>query len=47
MYAKIKIRCAVIALAAIMLTFLTQGTLAYYTTLGTSIFAVLKLSTWV
>lgn len=34
MFRKLKARCAVIALAAIMLTFITQGTLAYYTSLG-------------
>lgn len=31
---KIKARCAVIALIAIVLTFFTQGTLAYYSTVG-------------
>lgn len=36
MYSKIKIRSVVIALAALILTFLTQGTLAYYTSIGTA-----------
>ena len=31
---KFKARCAVVALIAIMLTFQTQGTLAYYSTVG-------------
>ncbi len=31
---RIKAKCAVVALAAIALTFLTQGTLAYYSTVG-------------
>lgn len=34
MFSKIKAKCAVIALVAIALTFLTQGTLAYYSTVG-------------
>lgn len=34
MFNKVKARCAVIALIAIMLTFITQGTLAYYSTVG-------------
>ena len=34
MLEKIKARCAVIALVAVLLTFLTQGTLAYYTSVG-------------
>lgn len=33
---KIKLRLLVIAFIAIVMTFLTQGTLAYYTTLGTA-----------
>ena len=36
MLGKIKSRLAVIALAAMVLTLLTQGTLAYYTTAGTA-----------
>lgn len=36
MLSKIKVKCAVIALVAITLTFLTQGTLAYYSTVGKS-----------
>lgn len=36
MLGKIKSRLAVIALAAMVLTLLTQGTLAFYTTVGTS-----------
>lgn len=36
MFSKIKAKCAVIALVAIALTFLTQGTLAYYSTVGTA-----------
>ena len=34
MFNKLKAKCAVIALVAIALTFLTQGTLAYYSTVG-------------
>lgn len=34
MFSKIKAKCAVIALVAVALTFLTQGTLAYYSTIG-------------
>lgn len=34
MFGKIKSKIAVIALIAMILTFLTQGTLAYYTTVG-------------
>lgn len=34
MFQKLKARCAVVALIAIALTFLTQGTLAYYSTVG-------------
>lgn len=34
MLGKIKARCAVFAFIAIVLTFLTQGTLAYYSTVG-------------
>ena len=34
MFGKIKLKVTVIALAAMMLTFLTQGTLAYYSVVG-------------
>ena len=34
MFNKIKLRCAVVALVAVMITFLSQGTLAYYQTVG-------------
>ncbi len=36
MFGKVKLRVAVIAAIAIMLTFLTQGTLAFYSTVGTA-----------
>ncbi len=34
MFAKIKFRCLVISLIAIIITFFTQGSLAYYSTVG-------------
>lgn len=34
MFSKIKIKCTVVALVAIAITFLSQGTLAYYQTVG-------------
>ena len=34
MFGKLKIKIAVVALAATVLTFLSQGTLAYYQTVG-------------
>ncbi len=36
MFQKVKLKCAVIALIAIVLTVLTQGTLAFYSTVGTA-----------
>ena len=36
MFDKVKSKCAVVAIVAILITFLSQGTLAYYQTVGTA-----------